>query len=38
MVSLNLLLWSLVAILGIATLYLWFVRKKEPQAPQQASK
>jgi|GEM_PF-3730800 len=33
-------LWSLVAVLGVATLYFWFVRKKEtePQAQQQAQK
>lgn len=36
--STTLFLWSLVAILGIATLYLWFLRKKEPQAPSESSK
>jgi hypothetical protein len=37
--SWTLFLWSLVAVLGIATLYLWFIRKKEPTTqPPQSSK
>ena len=31
----SLILWSLVAVLGITALYFWFIRKKEtPEQPQ----
>lgn len=32
----NIVLWSLVAVLGVTALYFWFVRKKDTAAQPQA--